>query len=511
MNKKIVIRSLIILAVVGLFVLLCVETFVGLRPAPKIYYDVNYEATEGGRVEGNVKQTVLKGKDCQTVTAIPDDGYRFLRWSDTSSPDPVRKDTKVKEHKKPQAKFVKISDIKFKILLIYVTEVQATFKDIDGNDVVADYKMTEEDLTVCRMTTELFDICLNETFNGLVTFQIDEYYTTEVMREENFDYRITNDGKVDTRLLAKNIPEVADMLKDYGCYITDVPLNDPKSALTDGMYNGSYDYGGTLSHYLDIPREIDENGNRIRRFDYLINDYSNYNWLHIMNSYMWEFITSIEWSVTAPTHTAYFWVEHEYIKNYTGRDPNRYTMSVSQLYLLNQAEYNGKTVGIPFQVWTNEIYELRYTCGRHGYVYSTVYGYYPQKRVVKGYNGEEVEAFANLGYRFVEWSDGVKTAKRIDKNIRADMVVTAIFEPIEFTFKYIATEGGRIEGRTEQTVLGSHNPGEYVTAVPENGYRFVGWSDGVTSARRTTDVHDGNINLVDENNCLVITAIFEKI
>ena len=146
MQKKAVFRILVFIFIAILFAGLCVFTFVDFRSFKKVYYSVNYESTVGGKIVGSVKQSVQKGKDAETVTAVPDEGYRFLRWADTSSPNPERTDTNIVKDIKPQAKFVKISDIKYKILLVHVTEVQGTFKDIDGNDVVIDYKMTEEDL-----------------------------------------------------------------------------------------------------------------------------------------------------------------------------------------------------------------------------------------------------------------------------------------------------------------------------------------------------------------------------
>lgn len=512
MKKKAIGGIFIILAVVGVFALLCVETFFNIRPKPEIYYDLVYETTTGGRIEGSTKQSILKGRDAQTVTAIPDEGYRFLRWSDTSSPNPVRKDTNIRDNNKPQAKFVKVSDVKYKILLIYVTEVQATFKDIDGNDIVADYKMTEEDLSVCKMTTELFDICLNEMFNGLVTFEIDEYYTTEVMREKNFDYQLYNEGYVDTLLWAENIPEVSDMLKDYGSYITTVALGGELGELTAGAGTANYKTA-TVDHLMSIPIQTDLDGKTIRRYDFLTDDYSNYSWVSRIDTYVHEFIHTVELSVTVTNNFLLHYVLHEYNKDYDGFDPNTYSLAIKKLYLLNQAEYNGRTAGIPFPVWTNEIYDLHYNPDddRMGYVLGCSSAQFLYMRVAKGYDSEEVEAVPWFGYSFVGWSDGVETAKRIDRNIQADMEVFAIFEPIELTFKYIATEGGRIEGKAEQAVFGSYKNTEDVTAVPENGYKFVGWSDGYTESERRDCAHAGNQDLFDENYCLVITAIFEKL
>ena len=48
--------------------------------------------------------------------------------------------------------------------------------------------------------------------------------------------------------------------------------------------------------------------------------------------------------------------------------------------------------------------------------------------VYKDHDGIEVTASPNPGYVFVEWSDGITNATRQDKNIQANLVVTAFFE-----------------------------------------------------------------------------------
>lgn len=48
-------------------------------------YVVQYEADGYGRIEGGIKQTVDSGADTNQVTAIPNAGYRFVKWSDGDS------------------------------------------------------------------------------------------------------------------------------------------------------------------------------------------------------------------------------------------------------------------------------------------------------------------------------------------------------------------------------------------------------------------------------------------
>ena len=120
--------------------------------------------------------------------------------------------------------------------------------------------------------------------------------------------------------------------------------------------------------------------------------------------------------------------------------------------------------------------------------------------VKKGGSGDSVIAIANEGYEFMGWSDGVTTAERTDTNVAEDITVTAQFEEIKkYTLTYSATTGGYIAGESEQIVEEGAN-GSAVTAVANEGYKFVGWSDGVTAAeRRDTSVADD----------ITVTAQFE--
>src|SRR6185436_16454921 len=79
---------------------------------------------------------------------------------------------------------------------------------------------------------------------------------------------------------------------------------------------------------------------------------------------------------------------------------------------------------------------------------------------------------------------GVLTATRTETNVTADVSVTASFAINTYTLTYTAGANGTISGTTPQTVNhgGSGTP---VTAVPDAGYHFVSWSDGVLTATRT--------------------------
>lgn len=64
-----------------------------------------------------------------------------------------------------------------------------------------------------------------------------------------------------------------------------------------------------------------------------------------------------------------------------------------------------------------------------------------------------------------------------------------------YTVEYTAGTGGSISGEATQRVEKGGDT-QSVRAVPDSGYQFVGWSDGVESAERS-DVVKGDITVAD--------------
>jgi hypothetical protein len=63
---------------------------------PDIFLSVVYDVEEGGYIEGETDQLILKGTDTTPVLAVADDGYIFLEWSDGLT-DPYRFDKSIVE------------------------------------------------------------------------------------------------------------------------------------------------------------------------------------------------------------------------------------------------------------------------------------------------------------------------------------------------------------------------------------------------------------------------------
>jgi hypothetical protein len=90
------------------------------------------------------------------------------------------------------------------------------------------------------------------------------------------------------------------------------------------------------------------------------------------------------------------------------------------------------------------------------------------------------------GHHFTYWSDGLATAARTEYDVTYNMTLTANFLPdaSNVTLAYSAGLHGAIEGVATQSVPVGGS-GSQVTAVPDAGYRFAYWDDGVGTAART--------------------------
>jgi hypothetical protein len=106
-------------------------------------------------------------------------------------------------------------------------------------------------------------------------------------------------------------------------------------------------------------------------------------------------------------------------------------------------------------------------------------------------NGTQVTATPGSGYHFVCWSDGVKTASRTDTDVSQDIYVYAIFAQT-YRRTYIANIGGKVSSNNTDTnrydsMSGLFAIGDTATAyaVPDSGYTFTSWSDGITTQARS--------------------------
>ena len=116
-------------------------------------------------------------------------------------------------------------------------------------------------------------------------------------------------------------------------------------------------------------------------------------------------------------------------------------------------------------------YTLHYSAGSGG----TLQGQ-AQQSVPGGGSGTAVTAVANTGYHFLQWSDASTNNPRTDANVQAHLSVTALFAADQYALNYAPGPNGSIWGPSSQNV--NHGAtGSLVVALPNEGYRFLSWSD----------------------------------
>jgi hypothetical protein len=116
-------------------------------------------------------------------------------------------------------------------------------------------------------------------------------------------------------------------------------------------------------------------------------------------------------------------------------------------------------------------------------------------------------ATAFTGSTFTGWSGACSGTGTCQVIMSAARSVTANFAINTYTLTYSAGPSGSISGTTPQ-VVNHGESGTPVSAVPDPGYHFVDWSDGLTDNPRTDTnvVADGNVTANFAINTYTLTV-----
>lgn len=239
----------------------------------------------------------------------------------------------------------------YKILVVYVTEFKGTLNKGDGSGTVdVDYKMTELERELCHAITKKYKDFLNDAMDGLVTFEVDEYFTTQILGLENVTVggAMTTEGDIfmDNGIFANHINEVQDLLNDYRSVIVSCNLKDYNYDLHMGDGVSGKKYGCV---YLDSRLrgyEI-ENQEPLKNLLDLEHEY----WNKFFEPYIHELIHTME---------LYYYpnsLYHHSMNVFGDRGDNdrdiylNYDLHISKLFLLEDALVDGQKVGIPYRFW----------------------------------------------------------------------------------------------------------------------------------------------------------------
>ncbi len=116
--------------------------------------------------------------------------------------------------------------------------------------------------------------------------------------------------------------------------------------------------------------------------------------------------------------------------------------------------------------------------------------------VAYGEDGTAVEAVPDLGYQFVDWSDGSTANPRTDTNVTADVDVTAKFDVIPsscYTLIFSHTGQGSdpigLPANSNGCAAGKFGEGETINlsgAVPDSGWEISGWTGTDNDGRKSS-------------------------
>ncbi|WP_238886334.1 InlB B-repeat-containing protein [Clostridium sp. YIM B02551] len=137
-------------------------------------YSLNYSAGNHGSISGAITQTVNSGDNGQTVTAVPDPGYHFVKWSDDNT-SATRTDLNVSGNINVIAQFA-------------INVYTVTFKNFDGSNLTTSNISYGNPITVPTAPTRT-----GYTFGGW-------YKDNEFINPWNFE---TDMVKADTTLYSK--------------------------------------------------------------------------------------------------------------------------------------------------------------------------------------------------------------------------------------------------------------------------------------------------------------------
>ncbi len=418
-------------------------------------YTVSYSAGANGSISGNTAQTVNHGSNATSVTAVPNTGYHFVSWSDGVL-TAARTDTNVQSNISVTASFAinqyTVSYSAGPNGSISGITPQSVNHGANGSTVTAVpntgyhfVSWSDGVLTAARTATNV-----QSNISVTASFAINQYTATYTAGTNGSitgsTSQTVNHGANATTVTA--VPNTGYHFVSWSDGVltaarTDTNLQANLSVTASfaiNEYTATYTAGANGSITGTSPQTIN----------------------HGANATM----------VTAVPNTGYHFVSwSDGVLTAARTDTNlQANLSVTASFAINE-------------------YTATYAAGANG----TISGTSPQT-VNHGANATTVTAIPNTGYHFVSWSDGVLAAARTDTNVQANLSVTASFAINEYTATYTAGANGTISGISPQTVNHGANA-TTVTAVPDAGYHFVSWSDGVLTAARTDTNVQANLNV----------------
>ena len=415
-------------------------------------FTLNYAAGTGGSLTGETSQVVDYNTSGTAVTAVPNTGYHFVKWSDESTDNP-RTDLNVTANIAVTASFA--------IYTFTLDYAAGTGGSLTGEtSQVVDYNTSGTAVTAVPNTgyhfvkwsdesTDNPRTDLNVTANIAVTASFAIYTFT-------LDYAAGTGGS-----LTGETSQVVDY-NTSGTAVTAVP-------------NTGYHFVKWSDESTDNPRtDLNVTANIAVTASFAIYTFTLDYAAGTGGSLTGETSQVVDYNtsgtaVTAVPNTGYHFVKWSDESTDNPRTDTNVKANVD--------------VTASFAIYT---FTLDYAAGTGGSLTG-------ETSQVVDYNtsGTAVTAVPNTGYHFVKWSDESTDNPRTDLNVTANIAVTASFAQNVYTLTINKVGNGTVTANKEAP----YHYGDVVqlTANPDTGWVFTSWSGDLSGSENPKNITiDGN-------------------
>ena len=506
-----------------------------------ITFTLTYTAGAGGTISGTTPQTVTKGNSGTAVTAVPNTGYHFVQWSDSSTNNP-RTDSNVTADLSVTASFA------INTFTINASAGSSGTISPSGN-VTVNYGNSQGFTITPNTGYHVNDVSVNGSSVGAVSSYTFTNVTGNATIAATFainSYSINATAGTGGTISPSGIVSVNyggsqtfNITANTGYSISDVSVNGSSvgavpsytftnvtgnatiaASFTINSYsiNATAGTGGTISPSGIVSVNYGDNQtfNISPNNGYSISDVSvNGSSVGAVPSYTFTNVTGNAtiaatfaingYSINATAGTGGT-ISPSGIVSVNYGDNQTFNISPNTGYSISDVSVNGSSVGaVPSYTFTNVTgnatiaatfaingYSINATAGTGGTIS-------PSGIVSVNYGDNQTFNISpNTGYSISDvvvdsLSQGAITNYSFT-SVSANHTISASFSINTFTLTYTAGTNGSISGNATQTV-NYGDSGTAVTAVPDTGYHFVQWSDSSTNNPRTDTNVSANISV----------------
>ncbi|MCX6755465.1 MAG: BspA family leucine-rich repeat surface protein [Candidatus Nomurabacteria bacterium] len=455
-----------------------------------------YSAGKNGTLSGQTYQQILDSTDGSPVTAVPDSGYRFLNWSDGSTQNP-RTDTNLSGDMDVTANFTldcstinglgtgPTNPVAVGNYLYILNQGSDDVSVIDStnNTIIANIPVGTTPKFATLIGTNLYISNLNsnnvsviDTTNNTVVATIatgnnpinsiayNGYLYVENQSSNSVSVIDTTNNTVITTIPIGTTPAPSPSIKGTYLYIANVGSSDVSVIdLNTNTVNTTISVG-------TLPEGTELVGNYLYVVNYISNDIS------VIDTTNNTVVANINVG-NNPLYAIHFGV-YLYIEN-TG------STNVSVIDTTNNTVITTIPIGFnpqyPFIINGNYLYIPNNNASYISVIDVT------NNTFLKNINTNDGPSNLAIVYPFLySINQNVNNISVIDINTLDLFTCGNSY----FRCRYIAGSHGSITGSTSQVILSGGNA-TTVTAVPDSGYRFVKWSDTLSTTAERTDINIG--------------------